>query len=133
MAVELEQTIMAEIGLGNNYRWFNGSGDCGYIRRDAVGNLVEVAKTHGLTISDKWLNHCKTAAQVDQFDSQQYGLTNTWIACSYAIKDAIHRDECGEDAGFPPEENWVFWSNEKREEWQSLRFQPRLFGIKENR
>ena len=39
MAVQLEQEIMMAIGLGNHYSWYNGSGSCGYIAREAIGLL----------------------------------------------------------------------------------------------
>lgn len=118
MAVELEEMIMAEIGLGSNYRWFNGSGSCGYIRRNAVDELPKVAKKHGLTIAPSWLNHCREADEVDQVDGEQYSLTNTWIACSYAIQDAIYRKEGGEQAGFSPDvHQWQFWSDKERNKW----------------
>lgn len=122
MAVELEQTVMREIGLGNHYNWFNGSGSCEYIRRDAVNKLPQAAQKHSLTISPKWLAHCKTANQVDQADGEQYTLTNTWIACSYAIQDAIYRQ--GNGKGFdPPQDDsgWHFWSDEGRDRWQRSR------------
>ncbi len=119
MAVELEQTVMREIGLGSNYNWFNGSGSCEYIRRDAVDKLAKVASNRELVISEKWLKHCRIANQVDQVDGGKYTLTNTWIACSYAIQDAIYRKEAGEDAGFSPDNHkWQFWSDEKRLLWE---------------
>lgn len=120
MAVELESTIMVEIGLGNNYRWFNGSGSCGGIRQSAVSKLPSAAVKHGLSISPRWLAHCNTADKVDQVDGQQYTLTNTWIACSYAIQDAIYRKEG--DKGFDPptgDDHWHFWSDKERNQWKS--------------
>lgn len=110
---------MREIGLGNNYRWYNGSGSCGYIRQNAVAKLPEVLSGHGLEISQDWLDHCRTANQVDQINSKQFGLTNTWVACSYAIADAIHRKEGGENAGHSPDKHqWQFWSDKERTEWE---------------
>ncbi len=121
MAVELERTVMMEIGLGNNYRWFNGSGSCRYIRQGAVGKLAEAARKHGLSIASTWLARCKVANQVDAVDSGEYGLTNTWVSCSYAIQDAIYRKEGGDEQGFDPpgdEEGWQFFSDEKRKMWR---------------
>lgn len=118
MAVELEQTVMREIGLGQHYSWFNGSGSCQYIRREAVDKLPATAQKHGLTIAPAWLKHCRTANQVDQVNGSQYSLTNTWVACSYAIQDAIYRSEGGEDAGYSPDvHTWQFWSDKERNEW----------------
>lgn len=102
MAVELEQTIMADIGLGAHYNWFNGSGSCESIRRKAVEVLTEAAEIHGLTISQEWLNHCRKAYRADAIEGGRYTLTKTWVSCSYAIEDAIYRKEGGKDAGFSP-------------------------------
>ena len=101
MAVELEQTIMQEIGLGNNFRWFNGSESCGYIRQKAVDILSNVAGNHGLSISEEWLQHCRTAIRDDQLDGDQYTLTNTWLACYYAVHDAIYRKYINENPEYP--------------------------------
>ena len=115
MAVELETKIMNQIGLFDSYQWNNGSGSCGYLRSNAVSKLASVAKENGLDIAPKWLNHCRTALQVDEVNSGRFGLTNTWIACSYAIQDAIYRSEGGD--GITPVENWHFWSDKQRNEW----------------
>lgn len=125
MAVKLEQAVMREIGLGNHYSWFNGSGTCKYIRQSAVDKLANVAREHGLSISSDWLRHCKIANQVDQVDDNQYSLTNTWVACSLAIQDAIYRKEAGEGAGFSPNnQEWQFWSEKKRQVWERRRGFP---------
>jgi len=116
MAVDLESKVMREIGLGNNYQWFNGSGSCGGIRNAAIEKLPSVARKNGLSISGEWIAYCKKASLVDGFGDGAYTLTNTWVACSYAIQDAIQRKEGG---GFSPPENpdWYFWDNQKRAEW----------------
>ena len=111
MAMELEQTIMNKIGLGANYRWFNGSGSCGGKRRNAVEKLSSAAKEHELSISAKWLDRCRMAIRVDELDGEQYTLTNTWVSCSYAIADAIRR-KSGSDGYNPPGNN---------EGWQLMR------------
>lgn len=114
MALELEQTIMREIGLGNHYTWFNGSGSCAGIARQAVQSLVSVAKKHNLSINSQWMAHCHKAVRVDTC-SGNYTLTNTWIACSYAIQDATYRAAGGN--GFEPIEDWYFWSDQERHAW----------------
>ncbi len=116
MAVELEQEIMANIGLGNNYRWFNGSGSCFFIAKNAIDKLSGAMKKKGLSLSSAWEKHCREALRVDQFDGGNYSLTNTWIACSYAIQDGIYRKN-GDD-GFEPVEDWHFFYTEKREQWK---------------
>ena len=132
MAVELESKVMEEIGLGQNYRWFNGSGSCRYIRNNAIDKLVSVAQQNGLTISPSWLSHCRTANQIDNFGSSEYGLTNVWIACSYAIADAISRLESGESAGYSPEKNprWHFTRDEDRTKWNEFHSSRFRMGLK---
>jgi len=118
MAVELEETIMREIGLGQHYSWFNGSGSCGGIAREAVDRLAGTMEKHGLTLSPQWFAHCKKAIGVDMFGGGIYSLTNTWVACSYAIQDGIYRSDDGR--GFEPVEDWHFWSSEKRRQWERM-------------
>lgn len=130
MAIELEETIMREIGLGNHYSWFNGSGSCGYIRRSAIERLPEVAEKHGLTIAPVWLAHLKRAERADNingYDGGRYRLTNVWIACSYAIQDATYR--AAGDNGFEPEENFYFFSADERQQWamQNMAHSERRF------
>ena len=131
MAAPLEQDVMKAIGLGAHYSWFNGSGSCDYIRRHAVEKLEDAAKASGLQISPEWLEVCKTATRVDQVNSKNYGLTNTWIACSYAIQDAVYRSESGPDAGFSPAgHEWRFWSDTERNQWERMQApSPRHHGM----
>jgi hypothetical protein len=118
MAVELEQTIMSEIGLGSHYNYFNGSGSCGYIRDAAIRKLPGVAKKHGLSISSAWMQHLEEASQADAFDSNNYSLTNVWVGCSYAIEDAIYRS--AGDKGFPPSvHEFHFFYSEKARAWKN--------------
>ena len=119
MALPLEETIMNEIGLGAHYSWFNGSGSCEYICRDAVNKLSATLQKHGMTLDPKWLALCREANLVDQVNSGQYGLTNTWIVCSYAIEDAIYRQQGGEGAGILPDNHhWQFWSEKEKQQWE---------------
>jgi hypothetical protein len=118
MAIELESTIMQKIGLGQHYSWSNGSGSCRYIRDEALKLLPGAAAENGLTIHPAWLAHCRKASRVDQVGGDCYRLTNVWIACSYAIEDAIHRSEGGE--GFTPQEDWYFFSDAERQRWQMM-------------
>lgn len=83
MAVDLEQKVMRQTGLGNHYSWFNGSGSCQYIRDEAIKRLPGAAKENGLDISSAWLAHLRTASQVDNVNSGKYSLTNVWIAGCY--------------------------------------------------
>lgn len=118
MAVELESKVMEGIGLGQHYSWFNGSGSCRYIRNAAIDKLTQVASENGLTIAPEWTAYCRTASRADECGGSQYRLTNVWIACSYAIQDAIYRSEG--DGGYSPPENpdWAFFSDDDRQRWE---------------
>lgn len=120
MAMELESKVMEEIGLGQHYSWYNGSGSCQYFRDEAIRRLPEACKKNGLTVSPKWLAHCQRASLADNVDARNYGLTNVWIACSYAIQDAIYRSQGGESAGITPTENFNFFDPKDRERWNMM-------------
>ena len=94
MALQLEETIMREIGLGNNYRWFNGSGSCEYIRHDAASKIAGAIKTHHDNGEEIALPDASLIALVKQVsshgDDSRYSLTNTWQAASYVIAHHIH-------------------------------------------
>jgi hypothetical protein len=117
MSLELEDKIMGILNLGHHYSWSNGSSSCQYIRRDAVKNIYAIMRKHGLEIDHDWLEHCKKAVSVDASVSV-YRLTNTWIECSNAIRDAIERKNGGN--GFKPVENWYFFDEKEREYWEQI-------------
>ena len=89
MSLPLEEKIMAAIGLGMEYNWYNGSGSCAYIRREAVRLLkVAIQKEHdtGSEISEpqiQLINHCRDVAN-DEEDN--YVLTRTWQVCADTIR-----------------------------------------------
>lgn len=114
MSMEMEDKIMARIGLGQHYSWSNGSGSCEYIRRNAVEKLPDALEEHGLEITPAWLAHCRKAIRADSVS--RYRLTNTWIACSYAIQDAIYRAADGN--GISPVEDWHFRDDKERQAWE---------------
>jgi hypothetical protein len=95
MAMELESKIMAEIGLGNHYNWYNGSGSCGGIRRDAAEKLAEVIEKHHkagdrIAPPDKVL--VKLVKEVaGAGDEDESTLTKTWVVASYIIAEHIHQ------------------------------------------
>lgn len=94
MALELEQTIMTEIGLHSNYRWFNGSGSCAHIRRQAAERLREAIQRHHdaaeeiVPPDERLIEEVKRIAR--SVDESEYSLTKTWEACSYIVAAHIH-------------------------------------------
>jgi hypothetical protein len=89
MSLPLEEKIMAAIGLGMEYNWYNESGSCAYIRRKAVILLKEaIQKEHdaGSEISEpqtQLINYCRDIANNEEKD---YILTKTWQVCSDTIR-----------------------------------------------
>ena len=94
MALPLEQKIMGEIGLGQHYGWYNGSGSCQYIRRDAADKLAAaIQKHHDQDDEIVPPNHSLIALvkQIAHYgDNDRYTLTKTWVAASYVIAHHIH-------------------------------------------
>lgn len=118
MAMELETQIMREIGLGQHYSWFNGSGSCRGIRDNAIAQLSVKCKAHGLTVSPAWMAYCQEASRVDNINGNVYSLTNVWVACSDAIADAIHRSQGGEGYSPPHNPEWHFFSDKDRQQYR---------------
>ncbi len=95
MALELETEVMRDIGLGNHYNWFNGSGSCRGIRQEAAKKLPEAIKKRyekGESIAEPDGQLCATLTQIAQSsDTGEYSLTKTWEAASYIIAEHIHQ------------------------------------------
>lgn len=95
MAMPLEKTIMSEIGLGQHYNYYNGSGSCEYIRQEAARSLRAAIQKHhdeggGIDAPNGYL--ISLVGQIARNDDgDPYVLTNTWIACSYVIAEHIHQ------------------------------------------
>jgi len=93
MALKLESEIMARIGLGNHYQWFNGSTSCAAYRNSAVAKLkkaIQAAHDDGKHIcppQDDLIDLARRARGLDQSDCT---LTKTWQACSHVIAIHIH-------------------------------------------
>ena len=90
MALPLEQTIMSEIGLGQHYNWFNGSGSCKYIRHQAADAMAGVIQAHADKGEDIVPPDPSLIAEIKRISRQvdaanQYTLTAVWIAASYTI------------------------------------------------
>jgi flagellar biosynthesis/type III secretory pathway protein FliH len=99
MAAELEQEIMREIGLGQPYNYFNGSGSCAYIRRQAARSLPNaIQKFHdeGKEVAEPNQQLCNLVAQVDSCEVDLFGkpstyvLTKTWEVASYVIQAHLY-------------------------------------------
>jgi len=91
---QLEDKIMAEIGLGQNDSWYNGSGSCEYIRKEAVAQLrqkLENYREKGYKIAPTSELLVGTLQRIaNSFESSRYSLTNTWQALSYVIAEHLH-------------------------------------------
>lgn len=94
MALELEQEIMDQIGLGANYQWFNGSGSCIYIRQEAawmIGEKIQEAHDSGKPITQPNQKLVDILCQIAIHDAgDKYTLTYTWQAASAIIAEHIH-------------------------------------------
>jgi hypothetical protein len=94
MALPLEQEIMEEIGLGQHYGWFNGSGSCEYIREQAaasVGDAIQRRHIAGEEIMAPDGSLVALGREVAKWgDEDRYVLTKTWQALSYIIAHNIH-------------------------------------------
>lgn len=92
MAMELESKIMGDIGLAQHFHYFNGSGSCEYIRKQAAekleGAIMDNASGEIASPNYQVIGVVKRVAQVG--DDSQYSLTNTWQAASDAIAAHIH-------------------------------------------
>ena len=96
MALPLEKKIMQEIGLGMNYRYYNGSGSCRFLAKQAADKLPSAIKKHadaGEEIITPHFRLCKMASSFVGFEGSDYELTAAWQACATIIRahmDAVH-------------------------------------------
>jgi glutamate synthase domain-containing protein 2 len=96
MAMELESTIMAEIGLGNHYTYYNGSETCAYTRKVAAEKLSKAIENHHKkdknSIAKPDENLVGLVKEVAECgDEHSYDLTKTWVVASYVIAEHIHQ------------------------------------------
>ena len=95
MALPLEATIMEEIGLGNHYSYYNGSGSCQFIRKKAADKLQIIIKEYrlrGEIIGEADARLCAILKQIaSNGDQSEFSLTNTWKAASYIVAEHIHQ------------------------------------------
>jgi hypothetical protein len=92
MSLELEDEIMAAIGLGNHYNWFNGSGSCFGIRNAAIRRLpiaIRAAQKRGAKIARPPKELIKMLYEVSRRESSDSSLTKTWQALSDAIRTCM--------------------------------------------
>lgn len=89
MALPTETEIMREIGLGNHYTWFNGSGSCRGIRNAVADRLVSVLRERRAAgediaaVNPRLIALVRRAAMTDKGD---YVLTTTWQVASDVIR-----------------------------------------------
>jgi hypothetical protein len=90
MSIPLESDVMAEIGLGASYNWYNGSGSCRSIRQSAVRHLEPVLRKFHEKFPDEIaapdLKIIKIAQTVCDREESEYVLTRTWQVCSDIIR-----------------------------------------------
>ena len=95
MALELELEIMCEIGLGNHFDTYNGSGSCRYIRGEAANRIANVIQRHhdaGEQIAQPDEDLIATLKRVAEIgDERDTSLTKTWQTASYVIAEHIHQ------------------------------------------
>lgn len=121
MAHPTEQEIMNAIGLGTGYHYFNGSGSCRGIARKAIEKLPEALAKAGMDLDRRWAEMLGTAHAADNLDSPGgYSLTNVWVACSYAIQDAMYRQQDPKSGIDPKHMRMHFFHTEKRKEWERM-------------
>ena len=114
MAHPIEEKLMNQLNLCHSYHYSNGSMSCRHIRREAVDKLPVILTKNEFTVSKNWIEIVKKAEFADSCaDSDESILTNTWMACSYAIQDAIYRKENGEDKGLCPNLNFLKFEDDK--------------------
>ncbi len=102
MADPIEQQVMAAIGFGSHYNWYNGSGSCKGRAREALRLLPMKLEAEEMTLDPQW------AAAIQQAigEDSEYGLTMAWKACSYAIQDALYR-KAGSQGIDPVKAGWL--------------------------
>ena len=112
MALELESTIMTEIGLGMSYQWANGSGSCEYMRQHAARELPSAIQKHhnaGEKIVKPDSSLMALMEQATHWDEDRYTLTIAWQVASYVIAAHIHA------AYHEPKEQATFLAEQERE------------------
>ncbi|GEM_PF-6718644 len=91
--MELEQEIMAGIGFHGHFDWYNGSGDCGNIRREAIRRVKDaIQQSHraGKEIDGPRDSLISLLPRIEATEKSDYSLTKTWQASSYVIAAHIH-------------------------------------------
>lgn len=92
MTIEIDQEIMAEIGLGSlsGYNWYNGSGSCGGVRRAAAKALPEALLARGMSPDRGLMNLVAAVAHKGERPpegvSADYVLTRTYQCIADVIR-----------------------------------------------
>lgn len=127
MATELEQEIMKEIGLDQEWSWYQGSRDCIWIRKRAIDALSGALEKRGMKLADRWGETIREADAADTLrdhgvsgGNEGTSLVNVWKTISYAIQDAMYRKENGEEKGINPKMDFEFYDKETKDLWNSM-------------
>jgi len=98
VSVELEATIMRELGLSHDYRWHEGSRSCRGVRRAAAAKLPQALRAHGLRAAPAVMNAVMAVAEFGDVGDET--IRKTWQACATAIQGAIQRTDPRETADY---------------------------------
>lgn len=88
MALPEEQAVMAAIGLGQHYNWYNGSGSCREVRHHAAERLAGALSEAGYVVNAALIELVKQVAYGGE--ESEYVLTKTWECASDVIQLSIH-------------------------------------------
>lgn len=93
MAIELESDIMASIGLGQHYTYFNGSGSCRVIRNAAIARLPQAVRNFRRKKAKIALPPASMLGMLEDIsraEESDYSLTRTWVALAEGIQMLIY-------------------------------------------
>jgi len=100
MVLKLESKIMKEIGLGNHYSWYAGSGSCPWFACAAANGIAGVIQKYhdaGELISAPDEDLINLLIKVAEFgETSKNSLQNTWQAASDIISRHIRYSDSSE-------------------------------------
>jgi hypothetical protein len=93
MTLDLETVIMQEIGLGQHFSWFNGSGSFMYVAQSAARELPDAIQKHysaGEKIAAPVPRLMALMDEAVSWDAEPYILTKAWQVASEVIAAHVH-------------------------------------------